>query len=168
MNARRAAAALLTVAALATACGSTGRTAAGPAPVASASATAGTTAAGTGTEPTATGTPARPQDLTVIRAFTDAANRGDLARVSSSYAPDAHFDRAGAQFAGRDRIVNSFLRPDVLEDGGHYREISVTAAGDRTVVEYVFTARGGAVTEHFTYAYLIRDGVITHVIGRYV
>ncbi|GJF31870.1 hypothetical protein KNE206_45700 [Kitasatospora sp. NE20-6] len=160
----RAAAALAAVAALTTGCTSgSGGTAA---PAAAVTANAPAAQAADTAAPAVRGTPGA-QDLQVIRGFTDAANRGDVARITASYAPDAHFDRAGAHFTGRNEIVDAFLRPDVVDDDGHYREIAVTTRDGRTVVEYIFTT-GSGVTEHFTYAYLIRDDVITDVVGRYV
>ncbi|MFD8014975.1 nuclear transport factor 2 family protein [Streptomyces sp. NPDC059762] len=108
-----------------------------------------------------------PALLAVARRYTEAANRGDVDGITAAYAPEARFDRAGTLFHGRDEIVGDFIRPDVVDDDGHYREISTHAADGRTVVEYIFTT-GSGITEHFTYAYLVEDGVIVDVIGRYV
>ncbi|GAA4856038.1 nuclear transport factor 2 family protein [Kitasatospora sp. NPDC048365] len=169
-RAAQAAAAMLSVAVLCTACAATTDSGADRRPAAAEISATGTTdavVAAAEALPASTGTPGA-GDLGVARGYTDAANRGDVAGITAAFAPNAHFDRAGSQFTGRDAIVNTFIRPDVVDDKGHYREISVTTKGDRTVIEYVFTARGGGVTEHFTYAYLIKDGVIVDVIGRYV
>ncbi|MFR9795722.1 nuclear transport factor 2 family protein [Streptomyces sp. MS06] len=105
--------------------------------------------------------------LGVARGFTAAANAGDLEGIAAYYAADARFDRAGTLFRGRRAIIEDFMATDVVGDAGHYRELSVRAAGERTVVEYLFTSGSGA-REHFTYSYRIEGGLIRDVVGRYV
>ncbi|MHA6627194.1 hypothetical protein ACU61A_17300 [Pseudonocardia sichuanensis] len=111
---------------------------------------------------------AQQQALAVAERFTEAANRGDEAGVRDAYAPEARFDSVGRIYPDREAILERFLIPEVLRAGGTYQALSaVPGAGERVVVEYEFTtSRGGR--EHFTYDYLVTDGTIRDVIGRYV
>jgi hypothetical protein len=106
--------------------------------------------------------------LQVAERLTTALNDGDEAGVRESFAPDARFDSVGRIYPDRDAIMNRFLVPEVLRVGGTYRTIAVTPGSvGRVVVEYEFTTSGGA-RERFTYDYLVVDGRITDVVGRYV
>ncbi len=105
--------------------------------------------------------------LTVVRNLTDALNRGDSAAARALFAPTARFDSVGRIYPDRDAIFDRFLDPEVIGLGGRYTERATRTDGDRTVVEYDFTTRSGG-SEHFTYAYRLRNGLITDVVGRYV
>lgn len=115
--------------------------------------------------PATTGTVSE-QAGTVVDRFIQAANDGDVAALRDLFAPDASFDRAGTVFAGEE-IVDDFLEPDVADAGGRYQETARRAEGDRLTVTFTFdTGSGGR--ERFTYSFLIRDGRIAHVVGRYL
>ncbi|WP_067827805.1 nuclear transport factor 2 family protein [Actinomadura kijaniata] len=102
----------------------------------------------------------------VVDTFIRAANGGDVATLRKIFAPDARFDRAGTVFTGAD-IVNGFLKPDVTDAGGRYHETARRAEGERLTVTFTFdTGRGGE--ERFTYSFLVRDGRIVDVVGRYL
>lgn len=103
----------------------------------------------------------------VARRFAVAANAGDQAAVAALFAPDARFDSVGRIYPDRDAIMERFLIPEVLDAGGRYEPGEQRWEGDRLVVTYRYDTGSGG-TENFTYAYLIRDGVIRDVIGRYV
>lgn len=104
--------------------------------------------------------------VTVDR-FIRAANGGDVAALRVLFATDARFDRAGVVFTGRDEIIDGFLKPDVIDPGGRYHESARRIRNGRLVVSFVFdTGHGGQ--ERFTYDFLVRDGQITEVIGRYI
>ncbi|MEU4704716.1 nuclear transport factor 2 family protein [Nonomuraea dietziae] len=103
---------------------------------------------------------------TVVDRFIDAANHGDVAVLRGLFAPDARFDRAGTVFEGKE-IVNDFLEPDVTDADGRYHETRRRAEGDRLTVTFTFdTGSGGQ--ERFTYSFLVRDGRIADVVGRYL
>jgi hypothetical protein len=105
--------------------------------------------------------------LRVARALTAALNRGDSAAARTHFSPSARFDSVGRIYPDRDAIFDRFLDPEVIAVGGQYAERSTRTEGDRLVVAYTFTTRSGG-REDFTYAYRIRDGLITDVVGRYV
>jgi hypothetical protein len=105
--------------------------------------------------------------LRVARAFTAALNRGDSAAARACFSPSGRFDSVGRIYPDRNAIFDRFLDPEVIAVGGRYAERSTRTEGDRLVVAYTFTTRSGG-REDFTYAYQIRDGLITDVIGRYV
>lgn len=127
------------------------------------------------TAPTASGTAASggptstidSEALRAARAFTDALNRGDRAAAEALLTPAARFDSVGRVYPDRDAIFDRFLDPEVIAVGGQYAERDVRTEGDRLVVAYDFTTRSGG-RETFTYAYQVRGGLITDVIGRYV
>jgi hypothetical protein len=98
--------------------------------------------------------------------FLHAANSGNRDATAALFADSARFDSVGRIYASRDDIMNRFLIPEVLETGGRYHVTRTDWAGDRYVVAYEFTTSSGG-REQFTYAYLIRDGLIHDVIGRY-
>ena len=106
-------------------------------------------------------------NLRLVRALTDALNRGDATGARECFAPTARFDSVGRIYPDRDAIFGQFLEPEVIGAGGRYTELSNKIEGDRLVVEYNFTTTGGG-REHFTYAYRIEQGLITDVIGKYV
>ncbi|NRQ34583.1 SnoaL-like domain-containing protein [Nonomuraea sp. NN258] len=102
----------------------------------------------------------------VVDAFVRAANSGDAAALRKLFAPDARFDRAGTVFTGA-AIVDDFLKPDVTDAGGRYRETSRRVEGERLTVAFTFdTGHGGQ--ELFTYSFLVRGGRISDVVGRYL
>ncbi|WP_395108452.1 nuclear transport factor 2 family protein [Actinomadura sp. SCN-SB] len=143
MNTRLAVAVILAISLLAAACGGDGD------------------ATSTPTSPAA-----QPDAAPVVDQFISAANGGDVDRLRALFAEDARFDRAGALFDGRDDIIDRFLEPDVIDPGGRYRETGRRVQNGRLVVSFVFdTGSGGQ--ERFTYAFLIRDGRIQEVVGRY-
>lgn len=102
----------------------------------------------------------------IARRFTDAANAGDEDGVRRTLAEDARFDSVGRIYPSRDDIMNRFLVPEVLRAGGRYRVVGDRWNGERYVVDYEFTTGGGG-RESFYYDYLIRDGLIRDVVGRY-
>ena len=64
--------------------------------------------------------------------------------------------------------MSRFLVPEVLRVGGTYRTLAATpGTDDRVVVEYEFTTSSGG-RERFTYDYLVVDGSIKDVVGRYL
>jgi SnoaL-like domain len=102
----------------------------------------------------------------VVTRFIQAANRGDITALRTLFAADARFDRAGTIFTGRDEIIGRFLKPEVTDAGGRYTETGRRSEGGRLVVAFNFdTGRGGQ--ERFTYSFLVRNGQIADVIGRY-
>ncbi|MEV0719419.1 nuclear transport factor 2 family protein, partial [Asanoa sp. NPDC050611] len=103
----------------------------------------------------------------VVDRFAEAANAGDRAAVAALFAPDARFDSVGRIYPDRAAIMDRFLGPEVLDAGGRYAPGEQRWEGDRLVVAYEFTTRSGG-RERFTYAYLVRDGVIRDVVGRYL
>ncbi|GAA1852928.1 nuclear transport factor 2 family protein [Asanoa iriomotensis] len=104
---------------------------------------------------------------TVAQRFAEAANAGDRTAVTALFAPDARFDSVGRIYPDRTAIIDTFLGPEVLDAGGRYAPGEQRWEGDRLVVSYTFTTRSGG-QERFTYAYLIQDGLIRDVVGRYV
>ena len=103
----------------------------------------------------------------VVQQFVDATNAGDAEAVAATFAEDAVFDSVGRIYDGRDEIMDRFLAPEVIALGGQYEVLSVSEGEDgRVVVEFDFTA--GSLFEHFTYDFLIEDGLIQDVVGRYV
>ncbi|WP_162907608.1 nuclear transport factor 2 family protein [Allorhizocola rhizosphaerae] len=103
----------------------------------------------------------------VAQRFLEAANAGDEAGVAALFAEDARFDSVGRIYSNRQEIMDRFLVPEVLRVGGRYESTGQQWQGDRLTVTYRFTTRSGG-QERFTYAYLIRDGLIRDVIGRYI
>jgi hypothetical protein len=100
--------------------------------------------------------------------LTTALNGGDEAGVRAAFAPDARFDSVGRIYPDREAIMSRFLVPEVLRVGGTYRTVAVTPGNDdRVVVEYEFTTSSGG-RERFTYDYLVVDGSIKDVVGRYL
>jgi hypothetical protein len=147
---------LLTTLALATACGTQDEPAAGvPGTAPAVDATGGRSV------------PDRAGAEEVARRFAEAANSGDERAVAALFAPDARFDSVGRIYPSRADIMDRFLVPEVLDAGGRYQAGERRWDGDRLVVTYDFTTGSGG-RERFTYAYLIRDGLIRDVIGRYV
>ncbi|MBC6458817.1 nuclear transport factor 2 family protein [Actinomadura sp. HBU206391] len=102
----------------------------------------------------------------VVRRFTDALNAGDEDGARESLAEDARFDSVGRIYPSRDDIMNDFLIPEVLQANGGYRVVGERWNGGRYIVDYEFTTGGGG-RERFYYDYLIRDGLIRDVVGRY-
>ncbi|WP_158581405.1 nuclear transport factor 2 family protein [Actinomadura spongiicola] len=102
----------------------------------------------------------------VARRFLDAANAGDPKRVEATFAENARFDSVGRIYPSRADIMNRFLIPEVLDVGGRYKVTGSRWDGDRYVVNYDFKTSGGAA-ESFSYAFLIQDGLIRDVVGRY-
>jgi SnoaL-like domain len=102
----------------------------------------------------------------VVARFIQAANRGDVGALGTLFAADARFDRAGTIFMGREEIIDRFLEPEVADAGGRYRETGRRREGDRLVVGFIFDTGGGG-QERFTYSFLVRNGQIADVIGRY-
>ncbi|GLZ09378.1 hypothetical protein Acsp03_68440 [Actinomadura sp. NBRC 104412] len=91
---------------------------------------------------------------------------GNATSQSDAAPEDARFDRASALFDGRDDIIDRFLKPDVIDAGGRYRETGRRVQNGRLAVSFVFdTGSGGQ--ERFTYAFLVRDGRIQDAAGRY-
>ncbi|WP_433269146.1 nuclear transport factor 2 family protein [Actinosynnema sp. CS-041913] len=103
-------------------------------------------------------------DLT--QKFVDAANAGDSAAVAATFAENARFDSVGRIYPSRKDIMDRFLDPEVIEAGGKYEVTGTRWNGDRYVVDYKFTTGGGG-SEVFYYEFLVRDGLIQDVIGRY-
>ncbi|WP_033435611.1 nuclear transport factor 2 family protein [Saccharothrix syringae] len=98
--------------------------------------------------------------------FLQAANAGDSAAVAALFAEDARFDSVGRIYPSRRDIMDRFLDPEVIEAGGRYTVTGSGWYGDRYRVEYDYdTGHGGK--EVFYYDYLVRDGLIQDVIGRY-
>ncbi|MEE6260810.1 nuclear transport factor 2 family protein [Plantactinospora sonchi] len=118
---------------------------------------------------TGTGQPADGRAATenVARRFADTANSGDEAGVAALFAPDARFDSVGRIYPSRDEIMSRFLVPEVLRVDGRYEPGEERWDGTRLTVTYRFTTGSGG-EERFTYAYLVRDGLIQDVIGRYL
>jgi SnoaL-like domain len=131
-------------------------------------ATAATAAPATPGAATTAPVGADPPDATaaVVARFIRAANRGDVSALRTLFAADARFDRAGAIFTGRDEIIDRFLQPDVTDAGGRYTETGRRPEGNRLVVAFNFDTGGGG-QERFTYSFLVRNGQIADVIGRY-
>ncbi|TMQ90107.1 nuclear transport factor 2 family protein [Actinomadura soli] len=102
----------------------------------------------------------------VARRFLDAANAGDAKGVEAAFAENARFDSVGRVYPSRADIMNRFLIPEVLDVGGRYKAIGSRWDGDRYVVRYDFKTSGGG-GESFSYAFLIQDGLIRDVAGRY-
>jgi SnoaL-like domain len=158
---RHLATSLLLIGLLAAGCGWGGDDSSSPRSQASA-ATAAPATPGAGT--TAADTP--DAAAAVVTRFIQAANRGDVTALRTLFAADARFDRAGAIFTGRDEIIDRFLKPDVTDAGGRYTETGRRPEGNRLVVAFNFdTGSGGQ--ERFTYSFLVRNGQIADVIGRY-
>lgn len=100
--------------------------------------------------------------------LTTALNDGDEAGVRAAFAPEARFDSVGRIYPDREAIMSRFLVPEVLRVGGTYRTRAVTPGNDgRVVVEYEFTTSSGG-RERFTYDYLVVEGRIVDVVGRYL
>ncbi|MGM1065544.1 hypothetical protein [Saccharothrix sp. Mg75] len=98
--------------------------------------------------------------------FLEAANAGDSAGVAAVFAEDARFDSVGRIYPSRKDIMDRFLDPEVIEAGGRYAVTGTSWNGDRYRVDYDYdTGHGGK--EVFYYEYLVRDGLIQDVIGRY-
>ncbi|WP_309114184.1 nuclear transport factor 2 family protein [Saccharothrix sp.] len=102
----------------------------------------------------------------VAQRFVDAANAGDSAAVAATFAEDARFDSVGRIYPSRRDIMDRFLDPEVIDAGGRYEVTGTRWNGDRYRVDYTFTTRSGA-REVFYYEFLVRDGLIRDVIGRY-
>ncbi|TDD82201.1 nuclear transport factor 2 family protein [Actinomadura rubrisoli] len=102
----------------------------------------------------------------VARRFVDAANAGDEKGVEATFTENARFDSVGRIYLSRADIMNRFLIPEVLDVGGHYKATGSRWDGDRYVVNYDFKTSGGG-GESFSYAFLIHDGLIRDVAGRY-
>ncbi|MCE7007191.1 nuclear transport factor 2 family protein [Kibdelosporangium philippinense] len=102
----------------------------------------------------------------VAQRFLDAANAGDSAGVAATFAENARFDSVGRIYPSRKDIMDRFLDPEVIRVGGKYEATGTRWDGNRYVVDYKFTTRGGG-GETFNYAYLVREGLIQDVIGRY-
>ncbi|MGK5554472.1 hypothetical protein ACSNOI_22940 [Actinomadura kijaniata] len=116
--------------------------------------------------PTAASPAGRAEAERVARRFTDAANAGDERAVAATFAADARFDSVGRIYPSRAEIMDRFLVPEVLRAGGRYEITGSRWDGGRHVLDYRFTTRGGAA-ETFSYAFLVRDGLIRDVVGRY-
>lgn len=129
--------------------------------------TAGSTAgsaAGTGAAPLSDADRAAAPEL--AERFLEAANAGDAAGVAAVFAEDARFDSVGRIYPSRQDIMDRFLGPEVIEAGGRYTVTATSWNGDRYRVDYDYdTGHGGK--EVFYYEYLVRDGLIQDVIGRY-
>jgi hypothetical protein len=139
------------------ACGTEAPQRPGPAPASSA-------------ETTPSGTPSSGTDRAaapdLAERFLLAANRGDSAVVAELFAEDARFDSVGRIYSSREEILDRFLDPEVIAAGGRYTATSASWHGDRYRVHYDYaTGHGGQET--FYYDYLVRDGQIQDVIGRY-
>lgn len=102
----------------------------------------------------------------VTQQFTEAANSGDASAVANTFAENARFDSVGRIYPSRDAIMNRFLIPEVINVGGRYEVTGTRWNGDRYVVDYRFSTRGGG-SEVFYYEFLVRDKLIQDVIGRY-
>ncbi|WP_409494282.1 nuclear transport factor 2 family protein [Amycolatopsis sp. cmx-11-12] len=102
----------------------------------------------------------------ITQKFTDAANKGDSPGVAATFAEQARFDSVGRIFPSREAIMSRFIDPEVIGVGGRYEITGARWAGDRYVVDYRFTTRSGG-EEIFYYAFLVRDGLIRDVLGRY-
>lgn len=98
--------------------------------------------------------------------FVEAANAGDSAAVAATFAEDARFDSVGRIYPSRRDIMDRFLDPEVIDAGGRYEVTGARWNGERYRVDYTFTTRSGA-REVFYYEFLVRDGLIRDVIGRY-
>jgi SnoaL-like domain len=161
---RHLAASLLLIGLLAAGCGWGGDDSSSPRSQASATTAAPATSGAGTTAPVGADTP----DATaaVVTRFIQAVNRGDVTALRTLFAADARFDRAGTIFTGRDDIIDRFLKPDVTDAGGRYTETGRRPEGNRLVVAFNFdTGSGGQ--ERFTYSFLVRNGQIADVIGRY-
>ncbi|MFD0887973.1 hypothetical protein ACFQ08_25820, partial [Streptosporangium algeriense] len=102
----------------------------------------------------------------VAARFAERANAGDTAGVEATFAQDARFDSAGRIYGNRQEIMQRFLVPEVLEAGGKYHVRDREWKDGRLVVHYRYETGSGG-TETFTYAYLIENGLIKDVVGRY-
>lgn len=107
-----------------------------------------------------------PESKRVVDEFVERANAGDEEGVTATFAEDARFDSAGRIFHPRDDIMLRFLLPDVLRAGGKYHPGAEEWQDGRLVVHYRYQTGSGG-TEAFTYSYLVRDGLIRDVVGRY-
>lgn len=102
-----------------------------------------------------------------VQQFITSVNAGDADAVAATFAEDAVFDSVGRIYDGRGEIMNRFLAPEVIDLGGQYEVLRISEGeDDRVIVEFDFTA--GDLYEHFTYDFLIEDGLIQEVVGRYV
>ncbi|MEU4449428.1 nuclear transport factor 2 family protein [Actinosynnema sp. NPDC050801] len=129
-----------------------------------------TTATGAGTVTSTESVPLSDADRAaapdVAKRFAEAANAGDAEGVAATFAEDARFDSVGRIYPSRQEIMDRFLTPEVIEPGGRYEVTGERWNGDRYRVDYDFdTGRGGS--EVFYYEFLVRDGLIQDVIGRY-
>jgi hypothetical protein len=158
----RRALAILPVLAFAAACGAPTES-----PATFPSTTASTTAASSAAGGSGSAAPDRNAAEDVAQRFAEAANSGDERAVAALFAPDARFDSVGRIYPSRADIMDRFLVPEVLDVRGRYQPGERRWDGDRLVVTYDFTTDSGG-RERFTYAYLIHDGLIRDVVGRYV
>jgi len=126
-----------------------------------------TTAASSAAAGSGSAAPDRNAAEDIAQRFAEAANSGDERAVAALFAPDARFDSVGRIYPSRADIMDRFLVPEVLDAGGRYQPGERRWDGDRLVVTYDFTTGSGG-RERFTYAYLIHDGLIRDVVGRYV
>ncbi|GAT69938.1 snoaL-like domain protein [Planomonospora sphaerica] len=131
------------------------------------SAESGATGSAASPVPARSGTPPAVHRALVDR-FIETINAGDSGRVADTFASDARFDSVGRIYQGRDEIMDRFLIPEVIEAGGRYTLLGVTAgAGGRVIAEYDFaTGHGGR--EHFAYDCSVENGRFADCVGRYV
>ncbi|MBT2207781.1 nuclear transport factor 2 family protein [Actinomadura sp. NEAU-AAG7] len=102
----------------------------------------------------------------IAQRFVEAANAGDRKGVAAVFAENARFDSVGRIYRSREEIMTRFLIPEVLDAGGRYKVTRSRWDGERYRVDYDFsTGSGGG--ESFSYAFLVRDGLIRDVLGRY-
>ncbi|MFD1149584.1 hypothetical protein [Saccharothrix hoggarensis] len=132
--------------------------------------TAGTAAGTAGTAASTESVPLSEADRAaapeLAKRFAEAANAGDAEAVAATFAEDARFDSAGRIYPSRADIMDRFLTPEVITPGGKYTVTGERWNGSRYRVDYEYsTGRGG--TEVFYYEFLVRDGLIQDVVGRY-
>ncbi|WP_405018326.1 nuclear transport factor 2 family protein [Kitasatospora sp. NBC_00070] len=109
---------------------------------------------------------AHQDELSTVRAFVAAANRGDLAGLTAALAPDVRIDMAGAVQHGRDQVLRSFFVPWVVRVSGQYRETGIAHGEDGPTVFYRFETPTGLV-EDLAYTYRVRAGAVVEIVGRF-
>ncbi|MEW9552814.1 nuclear transport factor 2 family protein [Nonomuraea sp. NPDC050783] len=104
----------------------------------------------------------------LVEKFVAAINAGDKSATRDTFDPAARFDSVGRIYQGVEDIMSRFLVPEVIEAGGRYELLSLTASpGERVVAEYDFSTAGGG-RERFTYDCAVRAGRFHDCVGRYV
>ncbi|ONI85472.1 hypothetical protein ALI22I_27090 [Saccharothrix sp. ALI-22-I] len=102
----------------------------------------------------------------LAKRFMEAANAGNSDAVAATFAENARFDSVGRIYPSRKDIMDRFINPEVIKPGGEYKVTGEKWEGNRYRVDYDYSTGYGG-TEIFYYEYLVRDGLIQDVVGRY-